>query len=233
MEVKKIISVLSSVLILMAACQSSRFSSDRVEGEIKGLKKGTLYLSVIRDGKPVPVDSLRLEGSGKFVFELDTLEPQLLMLSLKEKPADYILFFADDTVNLVYTSLDKMGVYPRLKGGPNLRAWQEYKRMIAQYNDKRVEAVKNRLESQRKGDTIALRKAEQTLASVEKRRRLYAWQFAFTHKDLPVGAYVALVELNRAPAALDTLYKAMPPRIRQSLYGRMIASVLDTVKASN
>ena len=59
---KKIITLLV-LSVLITACSSKKEGNMIVQGQIKGLKKGTLYLQKMKDTLLVSVDSLDLLGS--------------------------------------------------------------------------------------------------------------------------------------------------------------------------
>ena len=225
MRMKRTTVLLLSFLLIWTACH--RPSGSRIEGKILGLNKGTVYLKIFdTDSTTRAVDSVHIKGDPSFTFDLDGLEPQLMVLEVKEKPGDYLLFFSDDTVMHIYTQLDKFGVAKRLEGGPNLRHWQAYKDMLVQYNNQKLELTKQGYEAYRRKDTAAIHRINRELYSVEKRRKLYAMNFALTPPFIPVKAYVAYTELQNNPQALDTIYKAWPQDLRQSLYGKKIDSLL-------
>jgi len=216
------------VILIAWSCQpDKKLPADRLEGEIRGLRKGTVYLSVLKDGKPERKDSIRVHGDGKFTFDLSAYPPQVMVIELKEKPGEYILVFAGDTVNQVVTRLDKFGVNPQITGDVNTRKWLEYNNMMRQYNDKRLELIKRQWEAAKEQDSTALKQIEDEFEKLEKRRKLYGLNFAMTNASLPVGAYVALVEFYDNAKALDTLYKAMPEKVKQSVYGNRIRERLD------
>ena len=48
-----------------------------VQGEIKNLKKGTLYLEKISDGNLIGVDSIEVDGQGLFKFATKMESPEV------------------------------------------------------------------------------------------------------------------------------------------------------------
>ena len=226
---KKILMVLGLGILL--SCTNGKNKDDVLRGRIIGLKKGTVYLNKIEHGKPVPVDSLRIKGTDEFEFDLSGYEPQLMAITLKEnKKGDYVLFFADDTVNTVKTSLRKFGIEKTATGGENFRKWTAFKEMMSQYHDRKLDLIKEKFQASKNRDTAGLNEIEKELQSLEKRRLLYALNFSFTNKDLPVGAYVAYTQLRQSRPLLDTVFKAMNNDIKQSYYGKQIGAVLDSLK---
>lgn len=56
-----------------------------VSGNVKGLKKGTLYLQHLADTTLVVVDSLKVDGDGNFRFETELEGPEMFYLYLNKK----------------------------------------------------------------------------------------------------------------------------------------------------
>jgi len=229
---KYLTTVMIMVLLAGTGCRKeTSLPARRVEGEISGLKKGSLRLGVLRNGKPRFIDSIEIKGEGKFLFDLKTIPPQMMILQLREKPSDYALFFAGDSVTQVYTSLQKFGTDIRVKGDTNTRLWVDYYRMIRRFNDKELELIRDKWEASRSKDTAAAHKLEKELTGLQKRRKLYALNFALTHADLPVGAYAAYTEFYANPVILDTVYKSLSPAVKKSYYGKEIARQVDSLQS--
>ena len=65
---KKIIALFGLVL-LIASCSNNPTGNLQIQGNIKGLKKGTLYLQQLQDSTMVALDSIELNGDGNFMFD--------------------------------------------------------------------------------------------------------------------------------------------------------------------
>jgi len=216
--------------VWLAGCHGG--NKPHIEGKIIGLKKGTVYLKYYQRDSVWPLlDSVHIKGDPHFRFSLEGVEPRLMALEVKEKPGEYLLFFSDDTLMKVYTQLDKFGVAKRLEGGINLHYWQQYRDMLAQYNDHKLDWTKERWEAVRQKDSVRLKDLDRQWASLEKRRKLFAWQFSSTEPYIPVKAYVAYVELRDNPRILDTIYRQWPSGLQESFYGRRIKAFLHTKTA--
>ncbi len=216
------------MIITMFSCKTDKQNKDILQGQIVGLKKGTVYLNRVENDTLIAVDSVSVKGDDSFTFDLTPYEPQLMAVTLKEDTdREYILMFTDDTVNLLKTSLRKYGVEKVLSGGENFRKWQEYKQILRQYNDKKLDLIKEEVEAVRQKDSQLHNQVKEQLFSLEKRRIKYALNFSISNKHLPVGAYVALKELTSSRRLLDTVYKSLNPDIRQSLYGQKIKRLLN------
>ena len=88
-----------SILCLVVSCSSETENTMTVNGTIKGLKKGTLYLQHVEDTTLVTVDSLEIEGTGSFTFKTELESPEIFYLYLDKKDNndinDRLLFFAE------------------------------------------------------------------------------------------------------------------------------------------
>ncbi len=216
------------ILIMISAwnCQNERISKS-IEGDIYGLKKGTVYLNLFRGDSLIPVDSLRLKGTGHFVFKTDTVSPQLAVITVKELPDAYLMFFIDDTLMKISTELKKMGLKKRIEGGINHRYWEAYQNMVKQMNDKRLDVIKQKWEAAKNNDSVRLKEAEDQLISIEKRFKYFAYHFAAKHAQWPVGAYVAWENFRNNQTVLDSLYHRFSPEVRRSVYGKYIAGKIN------
>ena len=79
----KKLALLLVILISISAC-SEKESNLIVNGEIKGLKKGTLYLQKIEDTALVNVDSVLVTGDPNFSMETYLESPQIMYLYLEK-----------------------------------------------------------------------------------------------------------------------------------------------------
>ncbi|MEM7382644.1 MAG: DUF4369 domain-containing protein, partial [Bacteroidota bacterium] len=84
-----------------------------VTGNVKGLKKGTLYLQHIPDSVLVTVDSLTIAGDGNFNFEIPLDHAEIFYLYLDKTDNndinDRITFFGEPgtiTINTAWNTFD-------------------------------------------------------------------------------------------------------------------------------
>ena len=76
---KKILMV--CMLLLIVACSHEKELGNMVvQGKIKGLKKGTLYLQKMSDTTIVSVDSIRLFGTDTFTLSNNISSSEMLSL---------------------------------------------------------------------------------------------------------------------------------------------------------
>ena len=87
--------------ILLAACSSKKEGNMIVNGQIKGLKKGTLYLQKIENDTILKtIDSISVLGSDQFALTANVEEPEMYYLTFDGNTTNkYITFFALFNVN--------------------------------------------------------------------------------------------------------------------------------------
>ena len=73
--------VILLMLLTIVAC-GTKEADLTVTGNIKGLKKGTVYLQALRDTTLVMLDSIEVNGEAPFVLQSELAEPEVLYLML-------------------------------------------------------------------------------------------------------------------------------------------------------
>ena len=81
---KKILFVVTALLVL-SSCGDNPDETLIVNGKVKGLKKGMLYLQHVPDSVLVTVDSVAINGDGNFSFKTKLLSPEVFYLYLNKK----------------------------------------------------------------------------------------------------------------------------------------------------
>ena len=213
----------SIVLVILLIFSCSKKEADlTVTGTIKGLKKGTVYLQQLKDSSLVVLDSMVINGEQAFTLKSDLEEPEVLLLMLDKNSSkeSRIAFFADKGITEISTTLKDFPFKHSIKGSSQQEKYTEFKKMIAQFNNKNLDIIKAQIEAQVSGDTAEANAKTNEANSLLKRKYLYAINFAINNKDSEVAPYVALSEIYDANTKfLDTIYKALPKHIANSKYG--------------
>ncbi|MFQ3182783.1 MAG: hypothetical protein ACI9Z4_002397, partial [Polaribacter sp.] len=130
---KKIIAVLV-VSIILFACSSEKDGDMVVEGNIKGLKKGTLYLQKIIDAAIVSVDSVAVFGDGNFRVTDNVISPEIYYLTFKGNTADKrILFFGNKGTITINDNMDTFGFDPEIIGSENQLVFNKFLKINDQF----------------------------------------------------------------------------------------------------
>ena len=229
---KKIIALLLLVSIFSCGSDSDKLT---VKGNIKGLKKGTVYLKKVSDTILVTVDSVSVNGDSEFTLQSDISEPEMFYLYLNKntKVDDRISFFADKGLTEINSTLKNFAYDAKIKGSKQHETLEEYLTMIGKFTDRNLDLTKELFEAARDNDTIKQHKTQLAINSFVKRKYLYTANFAVTHNDSEVAPYLALSEIYDANVKyLDTINKVLTPKIKASKYGKQLDKYIADIKKS-
>ncbi|MDR5590894.1 DUF4369 domain-containing protein [Christiangramia sp. SM2212] len=226
----KKLALLLAILISIISC-SEKESNLTVTGEIKGLKKGTLYLQKIEDTILVNVDSVMVNGDPMFSMETYIESPQIMYLYLEKvdnnRYDDRIDFFADQGQVTINTKLEKFETSAEVVGSVNQEKLMEYRKMIDRFNDQNLELIKASFEAEKAQDEEKLMDIDQKYDKLLKRKYLYTVNFAINNKEHEIAPYLALSEVFDANIKyLDTIYNSLAPKVKKSKYGSELKKFL-------
>src|SRR5690606_10622571 len=113
--------ILSALTIgLLISCTGETKNTMTVTGNVKGLKKGTLYLQYILDTVLATLASLKIEGNGIFMFKTELESPQIFYLYLNKKDNndinDRITFFGEPGTIVINTSWNTFDIGATIEG---------------------------------------------------------------------------------------------------------------------
>ena len=219
-----------SVALLIYSCTGKK-KNMIVQGEVKNLKKGTLYLEKVKDTTLISVDSVVVKGDGNFRMADAIDTPEMYYLSLDHSNENRIPFFGEQGTITIRTSLDKFGYGAKVEGLTNQRLLDEYNEMKSKFSDKNLNLVKAGFEAQRAGDSILADSINSAILNLMKSRYRYTANFAVTHPDNEVSPYLALSEMFDANITwLDSINNSLSPKVKASKYGQELQKYLDKLQ---
>lgn len=232
----KKISIAFIAITLLFACSEKKSENNlHLTGNIKGLKKGTLYVQRVANNKLVALDTIAIDGNSNFETNIDLKSPEMLYLFLDRGVSNSLdnnlLFFAEPGDISIETNLENYIADAKVTGSKNQDLYYEYKKVDKRFQDesltlieKKFNAMKNKNESEL---TSIIAKQETNI----KRKYLYATNFAINNKDYEVAPYIALSEIYDINLKyLDTIHKSMTPKVAQSLYGKKLTEYIASIK---
>jgi len=224
--------VLAVILVLVIfSCTSKKEGTMVVEGTIKGLRKGTLYLQKINDTLLVSVDSVQLNGESNFRLAYNLIEPELFYLTLDKKEFEQIAFFGEKGVITINSKLERFSTSVSIIGSKSNDLLEEYKDMISEFNGKRLDLLKETFEAQSAKDDEQILKLDKDLQRLIKNRYRYTASFSIRNGDSEVAPYLALTELYDAHISLlDTVNNSLSKKIKASKYGLKLDSYIKEIK---
>ncbi len=229
---------LTIIIVLAIACSSSTNYNMTINGTIKGLRKGTLYLQKIEDSTLVVLDSLVIEGSPDFSLGTNIESPEIFYLYLKKQDGDTlndrIRFFGEKGTITINTTLRTFESSAKIYGSENHELLEEYESMIRKFEKSNLDLLKKYYSAEKQQSEAAMETLDVQFASLQKRKYLFAINYALTKSDKTIAPFIALSEVFDAnPYYLDTIYKKLTPTIRDEKYGRLLKNYIQEVGEDN
>ena len=233
---KKSIIAFVTLLLLFSCNKNETKGNLHITGNIKGLKKGTLYIQRVVDTTLVAIDTIKIDGSSTFESNLELNSPEMLYLFLDRGTSNSldnnISFFAEPGNITIETNLDNYIADAKITGSKNQEIFEEYKKINMNFTDKNLSMIEQRFnalksQNQKKIDSISAIQDANT-----KRKYLFAANFALNNRDYEVSPYIALSEIYDINVKyLDTIQKSMSPKVAQSLYGKKLTEYVNNIKS--
>lgn len=228
---RKSIIVLLSIVVFTSCSEKKSTKNFVLTGNIKGLKKGTLYIQRINDTVLVAIDTIKINGDSHFYSEFDLQSPEMLYLVLDRGVSNSvdnnISFFAEKGKMNIETSLDFFTADVKITGSKNQELYDEYKKVVSRFVDQDLDLIEKRinaLKDNKIGDAVRI---EEEQKGILKRKYLYTTNFAVNHGDYEVAPYVALAEIYDINLKyMDTIQKSMTPKVAKSLYGKKLTDFI-------
>lgn len=227
---KKII-VIFSISLTIFAC-SKKEGNMIVEGQIKGLKKGTLYLQKMRDTVLISVDSVKLLGKETFRLSDQVDSPVMYYLTFDGNTTDKrILFFGEEGIINIKDNVDKFGINPTISGSKNQEVMDKFNVINKQFQSDRLDFIKKDFEAKKSGNEELIQKVEDDYKRLVRRRVLYTTNYAINNADFEAAPYIAITEMYDASLQmLDTVHKSLSEKIKKSTYGINLKNYIEQIK---
>jgi hypothetical protein len=229
---KKIL-LIGFVSLLIASCSTSKKEGNMIiNGQITGLKKGTLYLQKMKDTLLVTVDSVALLGTDVFRLSDDVTSPELYYLTFSGNTANkYLLFFGEAGNITINDDITKFGIDPKITGSKNQELLDGYNSIAKRYNDQNLDLIKQGFVAQQLKNKDSIDLVDKKANSLLRRRILFATNYAVSNADYEVAPYIALTALSNANIKLlDTVNNSLSESVKNSIYGKKLANFIATIK---
>ena len=163
--------IILSVLIIFSCTEKEPDLT--VTGNIKGLKKGTLYLQKLKDTALVILDSLEINGEVSFELHTDLEEPEVLYLTLDKNSTNThrLSFFANKGITEINTTLKRFAYDAKIKGSIQQEKFDEFNTIISKFNNQRLELIKTHFEAQKSENDSLIEAANFDTENLIKRHK--------------------------------------------------------------
>lgn len=216
------------VMALMVSCEKKEQKGNlHITGNIKGLKKGTLYIQKIVDTSLVAIDTIAIDGNSAFTSDLDIKSPEMYYLFLDRGVTNSLdnnlPFFAEAGNINIETQLDQFLSGAKITGSKNNEKYVEYKKVKLRFTDQNLMLMEQKLHAYRNNNKKVIDSIEKLQDANIKRLYLFTTNFVVSNKDLELGPFLALSEISNINLKyLDTIQKSMTPKVAKSFYGEKL-----------
>lgn len=223
-------------LVLLSSCNKEVSKNNlHLTGNIKGLKKGTLYIQRVVDTMLVAIDTITIDGSSAFESDIQLKSPEMLYLFLDRGVSNSldnnILFFAEAGNINIDTNLDAYISGAKVTGSKNQDKFEEYKKINSRFRDESLTLIEQKFKAIKNGNTKSIDSLSARQDANIKRKYLFTANFAINNRDYEAAPYIALSEIYDINLKyLDTIQKSMTPKVAQSLYGKKLTKYVTTIK---
>lgn len=223
-------------LLLLTSCNKNESTTNvHITGNIRGLKKGTLYIQRVLDTTLVAIDTINIDGSSSFESNLDLKSPEMLYLFLDRGVSNSLdnnlSFFAEPGNITIETTLDRFLSDVKITGSKNQEIFEEYKKINSRFTDENLTLIEKKFNAIKSQD---IKSADSLGAKQDaniKRKYLFATNFALNNRNYEVAPYIALSEIYDINVKyLDTIQKSMSPKVAKSLYGKKLTQYVASIK---
>ena len=217
------------LLILLIGCQSNQDKLD-LNFQVKGLKKGKIILKKLNDSSFFEIDSFSVKGNEFINFTYDLKEPQILFLDLDLRDGSEIKslsFFAENNNMNIITTLDNYGFNISVKGSKNDSLLREYISINKKFNDHKLNLFERSFKNSKLNNIDSLKLIENSIVSINTRQFLHNANYAVRNSNYELAPYIAITDLFESDKILDTVYKSLSGKIKNSKYALRLKSLIN------
>tara|TARA_B100001063_G_scaffold131729_1_gene123100 strand:+ start:2157 stop:2831 length:675 start_codon:yes stop_codon:yes gene_type:complete len=214
------------LIIIISSCSPN--NNFQLNGDIKGLKKGTVILTKSIKGVEVTLDSIDLNGSSKFTLTAYLNEPEVLKLKLTKSGIhnDEVEFFGNNGITNFKTNLKRFSYESNFEGSKQQEKLDDFNTMLNRFKEENLNFIKTQIEfsgNQEKLDII-----NRELINLKKREMYFIINFSINNSDSEISPYIAGKYLKDANQRyLDTIYNSLSKEIKDSKYGVLLKDIKD------
>ena len=216
-------------ILLITSCEKKETDKNlHITGNIKGLKKGTLYIQKIVDTNLVAIDTIKIDGDSHFSSDIDLKSPEMYYLFLDRGVTNSLdnnlPFFVEPGNINIDTELERFLSGAKITGSKNNDKYEEFKKVKTRFTDENLLLMEQKLNAYKDNNTKVLDSIEKLQDRNTKRFYLYTTNFAVNNKDFELAPYLALSEIPDINFKfLDTIQKSMTPKVAKSHYGKKLS----------
>ena len=226
---------LGCIALLLISCSEDTTNTMFVTGNVKGLKKGTLYLQHVPDSSLVTIDSLEVDGDSSFSFKTKLESPEIFYLYLNKKDNndinDRIDFFGEPGTITINTNWNTFDANAKIEGSATHKKLEEYRKTMTRFNKRSLEIMQVTANGDTPLDSLQLDSIQKLSDKNIQKGYAFALNFALNNKDSYIAPFIALTEVSDANIKyLDSINNSLTPEVAESKYGKALQNFLELRK---
>ena len=228
---KKLVITIASIIFLISCDEKKSKNNLELSINIKGLKKGTLYIQKVKDTSLITLDTIKINDKSQIVTDLKIDSPEMYYLVLDRGVTitkdTSLSFFAESGKMNIESSLEFFSSDAKITGSKNQKLYDEYRNIATQFVDQNMDLIQAKFNAYQSKNTSEIAIIESKQKAILKRRYMYTTNFAVNNANFEVAPYIALAEISDINLKyLDTIKKCMSPKIAKSLYGKKLIDLI-------
>lgn len=226
---------LGCMTLLLISCSEDTSNTMFVTGNVKGLKKGTIYLQHVPDSTLVTIDSLEVDGDGSFTFKTKLESPEIFYLYLNKEDYndinDRISFFGEPGNITINTKWDTFDTNAKIEGSATQKKLEEYRKIMTKFNKRSLEILQTTANREVALTPEQIDSIEEVSHKNIQRGYAFALNFALNNRNSYIAPYIALTEVSDANIKyLDSINNSLTPEVAGSKYGKALQNFLELRK---
>jgi peroxiredoxin len=213
-------------LLVMAGCQSNS-SKFTVSGTIAGVDSGFVYLVKAEAGKPLVVDTAKIEN-GSFKFEGTAGTPELTYLRLNDR--DYFAqFFLENAAIQIESYKDSLRA-TKVTGSETTDIFNTYVDEVTRLNKKMREYQVQYQQAAATGNQEEMDRVKIDIEAASDNMEVYAKNFVREHSNSIVAPFITLTQLSNhlEYAEMKKLVDGFAPELANTEYVVQLNKMLET-----
>jgi len=200
-----------------------------LNGTVKGVDEGTVYLQKYEDGEMVAIDSVTIE-QGAFVLQGAVEEPQMLLLQVADMQRPLPIFMENVPMTATIDVEDPAAF--SIEGSVVHDKFNEFQTKLMAFNTKLRSYYNEYVQANMAGNEEQLKAIEAKYTAVADSQSVYTENFVKENNASPVAAYVFVSNLMGRMEApeLDSALATFDASLANSKYIKTIEERLNLLK---
>ena len=217
-----------TIASILASCAGRNKNQYTVNGIVKGIDTGMVYLQKSESGVWTKLDSTNLKG-GKFTFTGNIKSPEMWYLTFQGKQIYFPLFIENSFIDVLVNpdSIDKSTV----KGSATQDIYKQYLTKADEINKKSDDLYTQYKQAKEKNDTVTMQKLDDASTQLDKEMKNVIVDFAKTNTKSVTAPY--LIMRNSWQFELEDLidiYSKFDTSLRSCVYYQNINNKIEVLK---